>query len=241
VDLYLVGSGLLGTLHFTVETLQALEACNVVFILHDDLSVHRYIEGLGPRVVDLAEHYDDHRQRSEVYRSISEHVVRAACDDAPVACLVHGNPLFLVSASEYTLELARRHDLGTAVLPAVSSFDTVLCDLGTDFGYELQIFDATTLVTRRRDHDPSTPTLIFQLASMGASGVIRDEPDPLVLHPLQQRLLRSYPAHHEMFLVYSSTHVLERSEVRPIRLDGLSRGPAELWRRPSLYIPPVSP
>src|SRR5262245_28553457 len=107
VSLYLLGSGIRGTLQMSRETIQALSSCRVVYILHDDLMVHEYVRSLGPEVIDLASLYNGALQRSTVYRQISEQLVADAKRAPGVAFLVHGHPLFLVSATEYTLELAR--------------------------------------------------------------------------------------------------------------------------------------
>lgn len=240
VDLYLLGSGIRGTLQLSRETIQAVSACRVVYILHDDLAVHAYVRSLGPQVVDLAPLYDQATERSAVYRRISELLVDAARAAPGVGFMVHGHPLFLVSATEYTLELARDAGLEVAMLPGVSSFDTLLCDLQVDYGYGLQMFDTTTLLEHGWKPNPDVPMLLFQLATTGNPNVVDGDPDPQGLTPLVELLTAIYPPEHRCVLVHSSAHVLEATERRELALcDLVDAVHDQLWRRPTLYVPPV--
>ena len=122
-----------------------------MFVLHDDLMVHDYVRTLCPDTRDLAEFYRSRSIRADVYRAIFDMLVDEASRAPGVAFLLHGHPLFLVSATEYTLGLARQRGLRVEMLPAVSSFDTLLCDLGIDFGYALQVF---TIIRERLVPNP---------------------------------------------------------------------------------------
>jgi len=242
VDLYLLGSGIRGTLQMSRETVQALATCRVVYILHDDLMVHDYVRSLGPVVVDLARVYEGEHQRSHVYRRISEELVAEAQRAPGVAFLVHGHPLFLVSATEYTLELARAMGVRVACLPGVSSFDTLLCDLEVDYGYGLQMFDATTLLDNGWQPNPAVPMLVFQLSTTRNPQVVIGDPDARVLEPLVELLARVYSPHHKCVLVHSGAHLLETTERREVPIGELVTAAAGvLWRRPTLYVPPVDP
>ncbi len=239
--LYLLGAGIRGTLQISRETVQALQSCRRVYILHDDLMVHDFVRGLGREVVDLAELYEQFDVRSLIYRRISEILVEDARTAPGVAFLVHGHPLFLVSATEYTLELARAAGLTVEMLAAVSSFDTLLCDLEVDYGYGLQMFDATTLLQHDWRPNPLVPMLVFQLTTTLEAGVVRGDPDGAVLQPLIDRLLEVYPPEHECVLVHSGAHLLEGSHKRVSPLGALPQAPTlELWKRPTLYVPPIA-
>lgn len=236
-SIYLLGSGIKGALHLTVETAQALRVCRRVFVLHADDGVLDAVREHCPEVEDLAPLYDGQSVRDDVYRQISQRLVDAALEDAPVAFLVHGHPLFLVSATEYTLELAEQHGLRVSVLPAVSSFDTLLCDLQIDYGYGVQIFDTTTLLKAGWSPNPQVPLLLFQLASTLNRAVIDRDPDRQALRPLIDLLAPLYGADHRVQVVWSSAHVLEASSITEVALSELATADLELWRRPTLYVP----
>lgn len=107
-DIYLLGAGIRGTLHFTNETLQALQASRVVYVLHPDTMVLDYVRKHCDDVRDLTAFYEGREIRQDVYCAIADRLVEEAGRGTPVAFLVHGHPLFLVSATEYTLEQAAR-------------------------------------------------------------------------------------------------------------------------------------
>jgi uncharacterized protein YabN with tetrapyrrole methylase and pyrophosphatase domain len=240
VDIYLLGAGIHSSLHFSVETIQALSSSRVVFVLHDDLSVHDCIRNYCKDVRDLAELYKGRNVRADVYRDISELLVKEAVKEPGVAFVVHGHPLFLVSAAEYTLDLARSQGLRVSILPAISSFDTILCALEIDYGYGLQIFDATTLIQKGWSPNPAIPMLLFQLATTLNEKVAFDEPPSSVLTPLVEYLLKTYPGEHTCTIVHSASHLLEKSSKVILQLAELSKAhEIELWKRPTLYVPPI--
>lgn len=241
VDVYLLGTGILATVQFTEETVQALTACRLAFVLHDDLDVHRRIARMGPKVHDMADAYVQGGQRREIYSSIAHEVVEAAAaGGGPVAFVVHGHPLFLVSASEYLLELAQERRLVARALPGVSSFDTLLTDLGIDLGYGVQIFDATSLLEQGWLPSPAIPALVFQLSTTLVGDVVSDT-GPETVAPLVEQLLRVYPVEHACTVLHSVTHVLDVPQARVAPLGELPSDPQlELWRRPTLYLPALA-
>lgn len=236
-SIYLLGSGIKSALHFTTETVQALRACRRVFVLNADRGLLDSVREHCSDVEDLAALYADRTVRDDVYHDISHHLIEAALDAAPIAFVVHGHPLFLVSATEYTLDLAERHNLRVSVLPAVSSFDTLLCDLGIDYGYGVQIFDTTTLLKAGWSPNPQVPLLLFQLASTLNRTVITGDPDQESLRPLIDLLEPLYGKDHLVQVVWSSAHLLETSSITELPVCDLTTAELELWRRPTLYVP----
>jgi uncharacterized protein YabN with tetrapyrrole methylase and pyrophosphatase domain len=240
VDIYLLGSGIYGSLQFSLETIQALRASRAAFVLHDDLMVHEQIRQWCADVRDLADLYKGETVRAQVYRRISELLVEEATKEPSVAFVVHGHPLFLVSATEYTMELASAQNLRVRMLPAISSFDTLLCDLGIDYGYGLQLFDATTMIRSGWQPNPHIPMLIFQLATILDDKIVF-EPDKTALRTLSEYLSPIYPQDHLCTVVHSGTHILEPSSKVVVKLGKLARSTKiELWKRPTLYVPPIA-
>ena len=79
---------------------------------------------------------------------------------------------------------------------------------------------------------------MFQLATTLVDEVVTDEPSPSVLEPLVAALLEQYPRNHLCVLVHSAAHLetLRRTEL-PLG-DLARRADIDLWRRPTLYVPP---
>ncbi|MDP9651466.1 SAM-dependent methyltransferase [Paraburkholderia caledonica] len=241
-DLYILGSGIHGTVQLSLETVQALKASKRTYVLHDDTLVLEDVKKYCEDIVDLFSMYrDETEKRREIYLAIAEKIVSdLEKNGGPMAFLVHGHPLFLVSASEYLLHLARSKGLNARALPAVSSFDTLLCDLEIDLGYGVQIFDPTTMILNGWQPNPNVPMLLFQLATLMNFNVVMSEPSADVLRPLQDLLMKFYPADHKCIFLHSSSHILERPERVEIAISVLAEAVgAELWKRPTLYVPAV--
>lgn len=239
-DIYLMGSGIRGTLHFTLETIQALEACRIVYVLHNDPSILEFVKGHCGDVRDLIDLYHGQENRRDVYREISQILVEESAHGPGVGFLVHGHPLFLVSATEYTLELAATAGRRVQMLAGVSSFDTLLCDLAVDFGYALQMYDASTLITASIAPNPRVPLLVFQLATTMNPTIIRNDPTPGVLRPLVDHLLQVYPEHHKVTVVHSAATAWEPSAIAQMPLGELFNTAVDLSARPTLYVPVVN-
>ncbi|MEU6077214.1 SAM-dependent methyltransferase [Micromonospora sp. NPDC047074] len=237
--LYLLGSGIRGSLHMTVETIQALGVCKRIFALHADREVLDWVASQGCEVVDLASRYEGQQWRAEVYQAIATELVEAAEQGDPIAFLVHGHPLFLVSATEHILELAHQRGVRTTVLSSVSSFDTVLTDLGLDHGYAVQLFDTTTLLLKGWQPNPEIPLLLFQVATTLNPSVVSGEPDRDGIRRLTELLVPHYGADHVVSVVHSAATPYEASTIQRLPLGELSTGVDELWMRPTLYVPPV--
>jgi len=237
-DLYLLGSGIRGTLQMTEETRQALSVSRVIYVLHNDELVHKELARFA-EVRSFADLYDGATHRPDVYREMSQVLVEEAAKGPGVAFVVHGHPLFLVSATEYTIELAESRGLRVSLIPGVSSFDTLLCDLGIDLGYALQMYDASTLIQGAYTLDPRVPTLVFQLATTLNASVTRGEVDAAVLQPLVDYLVRYFPEEHPCTVVHSGATLLERTEKVETTLGLLASSPVDLRFRPTMFIPAV--
>jgi uncharacterized protein YabN with tetrapyrrole methylase and pyrophosphatase domain len=237
-DLYLLGSGIKGALQLTVETIQALTVSNEAHVLHDDPHVIEEIKRHCAKVFDLACFYSFDQSRPDIYRAISKHLIERAREKPPISFVVHGHPLFLVSASEYTVQLGREQGVAVTVMSAVSSFDTLLTDIGVDFGYGLQLFDCSTLLANNWSMNNHVPALIFQLATLLNDRVVTEEPGVRILHPLVNYLKGYFPECHRCLVVHSSVSVLHRTEIVETTIGELHRDERiDLWKRPTLYIP----
>lgn len=235
--LYILGTGIRDCLQLTAETRQALSACRRVFVLHADLRVLEELRSYCPDIVDLAEMYDGREVRRDAYHAIAARVVGEASPGAAVAFVVHGHPLFLVSASEYIIEMARAKGLQATVLPAVSSLDTLLCDLKTDLAYAVQMFDTTTLLDNGWVPNPQVPMLLFQLATTREGRVVRDGRTGEVLRPIVELLVPLYGSDHVVTVMHSAAGLLDAARLEPCRLGELATTAIDLTARPTLYVP----
>ena len=149
--------------------------------------------------------------------------------------------MFLVSAVERLIQKAEAASIRVVVVPAISSFDTILADLKVDMAYGLQIYDATLLVSDCPTLNVDAHLLVFQVANIGSDLIEPNDIDRQRLSRLKQLLLKAYPGSHMCRFVLSRRSILDQPEIVDVSLDLLDTDSGVVLRhRPTLYVPPVS-
>jgi len=167
-------------------------------------------------------------------------VVSAAVADPPVCLATYGHPWVYCYPTTLIARAAPLLGLHVEVFPGVSSFDTLLVDLGTDIAASgIQMYEATDLLLRRRPLQSDVTCVIWQPTVVG-DPTYRAEPyAPAQFEPLQEYLLRFYPPDHEVAIVTTKTHPLTRSIVQRLPLGDLAAELAHAPKVGTLHIPPL--
>jgi hypothetical protein len=174
------------------------------------------------------------------YRRMAATVVNAALKESPVCLAAYGHPWVYCYPTALIKWSAPLLKLRVEVFPGISSFDTLLTDLGTDIAFDgLQMYEATDLLLRRRPLQNDVMCLIWQATIVGDPTYPEKPHQTVDYQPLQDYLSQFYPRHHQIRLVMSKTFPLLNSNVQLFRLDQLAQ---ELQRAPqvgTLFLPPV--
>tara|TARA_Y100001933_G_C19008265_1_gene567567 strand:- start:3599 stop:4330 length:732 start_codon:yes stop_codon:yes gene_type:complete len=238
--LYAIGLGLDVRAHISNEAIQTLKSCRVVYVLSPDSLSLELIQALSPtiKVVDCSPYYNAEDLRPNVYENIARDIINEADNYTNIGIAVYGNPMFLVSAVERIIEKAESKGIKTKVIPAISSFDTLLADLKIDLGYGVTLIDASLLVSTKPNIDARLPLLIFQVANIGSNKVERGEIHSSRLEPLIDYLKTIYPENHECKIIVSSKGIFDPGYIADLRISELSTSDAiSLSHRPTIYIP----
>jgi len=240
-DIGIVGTGIVGTHQLTREAEEVIRRCRRTFVIDSGYGIPEYLETLCPEVTELGTLYEPGKDRLPTYRRMAAEVVSAAVVDSPVCLATYGHPWIYCYPTTLITRAAPLLGLRVEVFPGVSSFDTLLVDLGTDIALDgIQMYEATDLLLRRRPIQNDVTCVIWQPTVVG-DPTYRAEPYTAEqFEPLQEYLLRFYPADHEVAIVTTKTYPLTRSVVQRLPLGELA---VELERAPqvgTLYIPPLS-
>jgi precorrin-6B methylase 1 len=240
-DIGIVGTGIVGTHQLTREVEEVIRRCQRTFVIDSGYGMPEYLATLCPAVTELGTLYEPGKDRLPTYRRMAAEVVSAAMADAPVCLATYGHPWVYCYPTTLIVRAAPLLGLHVEVFPGVSSFDTLLVDLGIDIAPSgVQMYEATDLLLRRRPIQNDVICIIWQPTVVG-DPTYRPEPYSVEqFEPLQDYLLRFYPAEHEAAIVTTKTHPLTRSVVQRVQLGDLA---AELARAPqvgTLYIPPLA-
>jgi uncharacterized protein YabN with tetrapyrrole methylase and pyrophosphatase domain len=240
-DIGIVGTGIVGSHQLTREAEEVIRRSKRTFVIDSGYGIPEYLQTLCPEVTELGTLYEPDRDRLPTYRKMAAEVVSAAVADAPVCLATYGHPWVYCYPTTLITQAAPLLGLRVQVFPGVSSFDTLLVDLGTDIALNgIQMYEATDLLLRRRPLQSDVACVIWQPTVVG-DPTYRTEPYTAEqFQPLQDYLLRFYPGDHEVTIVTSKTFPLTRSIVQHLLLSDLA---VELVRAPqvgTLYIPPLT-
>jgi uncharacterized protein YabN with tetrapyrrole methylase and pyrophosphatase domain len=240
-DIGIVGTGIVGTHQLTREAEEVIRRCKRTFVIDSGYGIPEYLATLCPEVRELGTLYEPGKDRLPTYRRMAAEVVSAAVADSPVCLATYGHPWVYCYPTTLITRAAPLLGLRVEVFPGISSFDTLLVDLGTDIAPNgIQMYEATDLLLRRRPIQSDVTCVIWQPTVVG-DPTYRPEPYKVEqFEPLQEYLLRFYPADHEVAIVTTKTYPLTRSVVQRLQLGDLA---VELERAPqvgTLYIPPLN-
>jgi precorrin-6B methylase 1 len=240
-DIGIVGTGIVGTHQLTREAEEVIRRCKRTFVIDSGYGIAEYLETLSPDVAELGTLYEPGKDRLPTYRRMAAAVVSAAVADAPVCLATYGHPWVYCYPTTLITQAAPLLGLHVEVFPGVSSFDTLLVDLGIDIALSgVQMYEATDLLLRRRPIQNDVACVIWQ-PTVVSDPTYRPEPHTVEqFKPLQEYLLRFYPAQHEASIVTTKTYPLARSAAQHLHLGDLA---VELERAPqvgTLYIPPLT-
>ncbi len=240
-DIGIVGTGIVGTHQLTREAEEVIRRSRRTFVIDSGYGIPEYLETLCPEVTELGTLYEPGKDRLPTYRRMAAEVVSAAVAESPVCLATYGHPWVYCYPTTLITRAAPLLGLRVEVFPGVSSFDTLLVDLGTDIAPNgIQMYEATDLLLRRRPIQNDVTCVIWQPTVVGDPTYRPEDYTAEQFEPLADYLLGFYPPDHEVTIVTTRTYPLTRSVVQRLPLRDLA---AELERAPrvgTLYIPPVA-
>jgi hypothetical protein len=235
--LYLVGSGIRFPEHLTVQTIETLSTCKRICTNLPASTLTSLPEDLRAKCESLWPLYQEKRQRSANYQDVAQAVLDAAERGFPVAWMTPGHPIVFDSVSQLLLQAGRARGWRVSVLPAISSLDTILAEIGYDPANGFFVHEATSVVRRQVPLQASITTLLLQPSVFGSdlahvSGNWR--PD---LSPLRDYLLKFYTAEQECGFIRSSARITDESTILWTKLADLTSVTFEGLCNSSLLLP----
>jgi uncharacterized protein YabN with tetrapyrrole methylase and pyrophosphatase domain len=238
-SLWVVGTGIKLAAHCTAEARGVIEAADVVFAAADNFTLE-WLRRLNSDVRTLTDLYGEGRTRRHTYESMTERILAAVREGQQVAAVFYGHPGVFVDPSHDAVHRARDEGYHAVMLPGVSAEDCLFADLGFDPGrLGCQSYEATDFVINARTIDPTAALILWQIAVVGDRSLREFESRPERLALLEQILLETYPADHEV-VVYEAAPV---AVVEP-RLDRMPLGElhgARVKQTSTLYVAPLRP
>lgn len=235
VDLYILGTGIMGLSQITFESAVILEKCRIIL----DLSqTEKSLKKLNPKVVDLEPLYWTGEDRSLVYKRIVNRVMQEISRGPSVALVTYGHPYF---ADDVTIELSylcKKNGMNCQILPAISCMDTLPICLRADFAEGAQIVLASHLLTKKLRLNPMLQTVILQLYELDSpntADVIKNSKGRFIR--LQKHLMKFYSPDQKVIIVYTKDGVSIKDKAVKTSISNIDANRRRIFPGTTLYIP----
>jgi uncharacterized protein YabN with tetrapyrrole methylase and pyrophosphatase domain len=233
--LIVVGTGIqIGQI--SIEAREWLECADKVLYCVSDAATERSIISLNTTSESLYCYYGEGKCRSDTYAEMTARILECLKCFPTVVVAFYGHPGFFVSPSHRAVKLARELGHDAEMLPAVSSFDCLISDLGVNIASGCQIFEATDLMIRNRKIDTSSHLIILQVSSLGDVAYSYNGFDHRFLNTLQDYLLSYYPVDFEITSYYAAQFSVSKPRIDVLRLNELTLDRVKSVS--TLYVPP---
>jgi uncharacterized protein YabN with tetrapyrrole methylase and pyrophosphatase domain len=237
-DLYVLGAGVAFPEQLTVQTIACLEHSLRVYTNLPETKLTSLPGDLRTKCVSLWSLYLDGRRRVDNYSDVIARVVQGAERERPIAWLTPGHPLLFDSVSQALVEVAKTRGWSTSVVPAISSVDTLLVDVGYDPASGLFIHEATAVVRRGIAMDPTIASMLLQ------PGVFNSDKAHLTLDaqmpdltPLRDHLLRFFGPDHRCAFVRSASSGESEPCVRWVAVAEIAQLAYEEFAGTTMFLP----
>lgn len=241
MDIYVIGTGMVGYRQLTQEAIGALEASERAYLVHFKRTVKEYIGEFVDEVVPLTDEYEEGRDRGHAYARMAERVMDGAeTAGSPVTFALYGHPMVFVSPTRWIVDEAPDRDLTVEVKPGISSMDCLYADLALDPGEQgIQMFEATDLLVREFELDPEVPAMIWQVGVIESILHSTRDSVPGRFSRFRDYLERFYPSDHVVKLVRTATYPIADPEIIEFEIGEFGSVADEVNAVQTLYIPPV--
>jgi hypothetical protein len=152
----------------TLEAKGWLDCADEIFYLLSDPASEVWILKNYPGSTDLARLYSEHDQRSDVYDSMVEAMLRPVREGKLVVGIYYGHPGVFATPPHDAVRTARAEGYSARMLPGVSASDCMYADVGFDpSDGGSQFYEATDLLVCRRPLHPECNVIIWQIGVVG--------------------------------------------------------------------------
>ncbi|HEY0739110.1 MAG TPA: SAM-dependent methyltransferase [Herpetosiphonaceae bacterium] len=240
-SLAIVGTGITLMSQLTAEAQARIASADQVFFLVPHALAEQWLRSLNPRAESLAGFYRSQRDRLDVYRAITEHILDAVRAGSSVCAAFYGHPSVFVTPTRDLVRQGRAEGYAVTVLPGISAEDCLFADLDLDPGERgCQSYEATDFLLRPRRFDPSTPLILWQVGVIGHRTVVDATLNPAKgLAILEARLRQCYPAEHRVTIYEAPGLPTQDPVIVKLSLDQLPHAPVTAVS--TLYVPPLAP
>ena len=223
-SLIVIGTGIKGVSHLTVEAMSAIENADEVFFLVADYVTLNWLLEKRNDAKSLFAHYEAGRIRAESYAGMVEEILDSVREGKSVVAAFYGHPGVFAAPSHVAIRKALREGYCAQMLPGISAEACLFADLGVDPGEEgWQAFEATRFLISENTIDLSSPTLFWQIGVIGDLGFSQGNTNASAFEQFKSKLLILYPPTHSVCVYEASEYAVLPPKITWITLDELAQ------------------
>ena len=236
-SLVVVGTGIKLVGHITLEAQAFISQAEKVFYVVNEPVMARWLQQLNPTAESLLGLYAGDKLRRQTYREMVDCMLEAVRQEMRVCAVFYGHPGLFVEPAPQAIRQARREGFTAWMLPGVSAEDCLFADLDLDpADYGCQSYEATRFLLHKRQVDPTSNLILWQI---GVIGVLHQTGDTSVgLQALTEVLVSAYGPTHEVIIYEAAKYATFSPIIESVSLAQLSQ--ARLTPMSTLFVPPKS-
>lgn len=237
-SLWVVGTGISLIGQTTIEALECMRAAGKLFYVTTNTAAESWIRELNPTATTLEDCYAEGKPRHETYEEMATRILEPVRQGFEVCAAFYGHPGVFVQPSHEAVRRARNEGFFARMLPGISAEDCLFADLGVDPGRDgCQSFEATDFLASRRQFDPRSGLVLWQVGGLGEPSIRRGHPcRPERLRVLADTLKMHYPNEHPIILYEAAEFAICDPLIKRISLDQLEH--QQVFTTTTLFIPP---
>lgn len=240
-SLVVVGTGIRTVGQLTTETIAWMRVADkLLYLVSDPIAVHLATRLNPDGAESLQGFYAEGKPRLQTYDEIVEHIL-AQVRAGYVTCVAcYGHPGVFAYPTHEAIRRAKSEGISARMLPGISAEDCLFADLGIDPAtHGCQSYEATDFLINRRQIDPTSALVLWQIGALGDATFRRERYDLSALPLLVDRLCAMYPADHVVSLYEAAIFYGCEPVISHVPIGDLSA--AEISPVTTVYIPPARP
>ena len=237
-SLVVVGTGIKSISHITLEAASYIRDAQKLLYLTADFLTDQWLAKENRTAESIHRFYKDNKPREQTYIEMRDYMLSFVRKGLSTCTAFYGHPGVFAAPGRMAIDQARAEGYDAFMLPGISAEDCLFADLCLDPAQTgCQSFEATDFLLYKRKFDPRCALILWQVGVIGHFDYQGSGYDASRIGLLADRLLRFYPAAHEVILYEPATHVLFHPRIERLRLENLKR--AHLTTITTLYVPSV--
>lgn len=237
-SLIIIGSGIKTLSHLTTEAIACIKQSKKVIYSVNEPVMQNWIEKNNPNAESLNFLENQFTFRSDLYRAITDYIVKNVKKPQDVCVVYYGHPTFFAKSALEAVQAIRQEGYFTKILPGISAEDCLFADLYIDPGScGAHSYEATDLLIHQKIIDASCHVILWQAGLIGAIKNIKlhnNQPGIILLY---EYLKKYYSDEHLIFSYEAALYPHTQPLINKFLLKQLIE--VELSSLSTIYIPPA--